>query len=782
MIRNYFKIAWRNLIRNKFVSAINIGGLAVGLAVAFIIMAWVKDEVSYDKFHKELPKIFAVMQNIKQGGEVLTTQSVPGPLAEDLRSEVPEVQYAARVSYGAQQLISVDGKNIYENGIYAEPDYFQIMTFPSINGDPVAALKETNSIVITESTAKELFGKDDPINKIIKYNNQQTFKVGAVIKDIPSNSTYSFDVVLPFSAYEKDNSYGLSRWDNNFILTWIKLNSGTNIEGLNTKLTHIIQEKQSSEVGELFAYPLADIAMNGNFKNGKPSGGRIEMLIMMGGLALFVLLIACVNFMNLSTARGERRAREVGVRKSIGASRKNLIVQFLSEAFLVTLLALLIGFAIAELLLPGFNSLTGKNASLDVSNWKILTALLVTALVTGLFSGIYPAFYLSRFQPVKVLKGVITDSKGKSMLRKGLVTFQFVISTFLIIVTLVINKQVKYGQERTIGYNQQNLIEIPARGDMQDKFDLLRNKLLQIPNVESVSASSDNMVSYNGSSNTVQWPGKTSDQDFNFFITTVQYDWTKTTGIKILEGRDFSQEYASDTLACILNKAAVKKMQLKDPVIGTKVDNHMVIGVIDDFTYNDVFSSPSPMIAFLSKGSMSHFFVKLNGDVNWKQNLSAIEKAVKQTNPDYPFEYQLTEEVYDRKFTGIRSGVQFSSMVGVLAIIVSCLGLFALSVFIAERRTKEIGIRKVLGASVANIWLSLSKDFLKPVLLAFVIAAPIAALVMQKMLSSMEHHIGLSIWIFASAGAMVILLALLIVSFQGIKAAIANPVKSLRTE
>ena len=782
MIKNYLKIAWRSLIGNKFVSVINIGGLGIGLAVAFIIMAWVKDEVSYDTFHKDLPQLYSVMQNINQGGEVLTTHSVPGPLAENLRTEVPEIGYAARVSYAKQQLISVDDKNIYENGVYAEPDYFRIMTFPAVEGDPVAALKETNSIVITQSTAKELFGDKDPLNKIISHNNNQSYKVGAVIEDIPSNSTYHFDVVLPFSSYERENSYGLSRWDNNFILTWIKVNKGAAIEELNRKLAPIIHEKQNKQLGELFAYPLADIAMHGAFKNGRPSGGRIEMLIMMGGLALFVLLIACVNFMNLSTARSEQRAREVGVRKSMGASRKNLIFQFLLEAFLVTLLGLLVGLIIAELLLPGFNSLTGKHASLDISNWKIVVAVLTIACIAGALSGLYPAFYLSRFQPVKVLKGVIKDNRGKSLLRKGLVTFQFVISTFLIIVTLVINRQVQYGHDRTIGYQQHNLIDIPARGDMADKFDPLRNKLMQIPGVESVSASSDNLVSFGSSSNTVQWPGKTADQDYPFYITTVNYNWTKTTGIKIVKGRDFSNAYASDSLACILNEAAVEKMQLEEPIIGKKVDNHTVIGVFDDFTFNDVFSSPSPMIAFLSKGNIGHIFVKVNRNENLKQNLSTIEEAVKQTNPDYPFEYQLTEEVYDRKFTGIRSGVQFSSTIGVLAILVSCSGLFALSVFIAERRTKEIGIRKVLGASVTTIWLSLSKDFLKPVLLAFVIASPIAAFVMQKMLATMEHHTSLSIWNFATAGIMVVLLALCIVSFQGIKAAMANPVESLRTE
>lgn len=781
MFKNYLITAWRNIIRNKFVSLINIIGLGVGLAVAFIIMAWVTDEMGYNNFHKNLPDIYAVMQNVRQGGEVYTTKSVPGPLAASARNEIPEIKFAARVSYSGQHLISYQDKAIYEEGIYAEPDYFRIMTFPAIAGNPVAALKESNAIVITEKTAKKLFGNENPVGKIITYNNQQAVTVEAVIKDIPSNSTYTFGTVLPFSLYEKENS-SLSSWNNIFILTWVQLMPGINVEQFNVKLTKLIREKSENKTAELFAYPLADIAMHGKFKNGKPAGGRMEMLLMMGVLGLFVLVIACVNFMNLSTARSERRAKEVGIRKAVGALRKHLVIQFLSEAFLVTFLSLIAAVIAAQLLLPPFNNLTGKNASLDFSNWKIPATLLATALITGFISGIYPAFFLSRFRPVKVLKGIVAPTQVRSMLRKGLVTFQFVISSFLIIFTFVIYKQIQFGQQFPVGYEQQGLIDIPARGDMGSKFDLLQTILLQQPGVQSVSASSDNMVGINGSSNGFQWPGKTTDQDFPVFITRVQYDWAKTTGIKMVNGRDFSREYGNDSLTCILNQAAVKRMNLKEPVIGTMVDNHKVIGIAADFVYNDVFASPAPLIAFLDTGKANHIFVRMDKNANLQQSLSTIQNAVKRAVPGYPFEYRLTEEVYDNKFTGIQSGGLFSSMVGVLAILISCMGLLALSMFIAERRTKEIGIRKVLGASASTIWLSLSKDFLKPVFLAFIITIPLASFVMQKVLSSMEHHITLSWWIFGVAGLMVILLALIIVSFQAIKAAVANPVNSLRTE
>ncbi|MEP6673702.1 MAG: ABC transporter permease [Ferruginibacter sp.] len=782
MFKNYFKIAWRNLLKNKTTSFINIGGLSVGLAVAIIIMLWVTDEYSTDKFHKQLPYIYSVMQNEKQEGEIATFQSQPGPLAAALRTAIPEIKYASRVSYPSEQLIKSGEKSLYETGIYAEPEYFNIMSFPALEGNAVTALQDPGSVVITETTAKKIFGNEDAMGKLITHNNIHNLKVGAVLKDIPVNSNLKFDMVLPFSIYEKENSDWINRWDNNSILTWVELNTTANAAAVNKKMTALFRNKSGSTTGEIFAYPLSELAMHGKFKNGKPDGGRIEMLTMLGVLGTFVLLIACINFMNLSTARSERRAREVGVRKSLGASKKNLVFQFLSEAFLMTLFALAAGIILAKILLPGFNNWTGKNVSFNMLNPGTWLLLGIIGFITGLLSGSYPAFFLSRFQPVKVLKGSIAVGRGSSLFRKGLVTFQFVISIFLIIVTIVVSRQVRYAEQRPIGYEQHNLIEIPARGDMIDKFDLVKTGLLQLPGVQSVSAGSDDLISFNGSTNGIEWPGKLKDQDFPIAVTRVQYEWTKTTGLKILQGRDFSPEYGSDTLSCLINEAAVKKMGLKEPVVGTMLDKNKIIGVLADFMYNDPYTAARPLLAFLDKKNTSHFFVRLQDGEKWQNKMGEIEAVVKRSNPNYPFEFHLTEEAYDRKFIGLRSGAEFSSVVGILAIIISCLGLFALSAFVAERRTKEIGIRKVLGASAKSIWVSLSKDFLKPVVLAFILASPLAAFAMQKMLLVMEYHIQLSWWMFAIAGLAAVIIAIITVSFQGVKAAIANPVKSLRTE
>ncbi|MEO5562768.1 MAG: FtsX-like permease family protein, partial [Chitinophagaceae bacterium] len=512
------------------------------------------------------------------------------------------------------------------------------------------------------------------------------------------------------------------------------------------------------------------------------SGGRIDIMMMLGIIGFFVLIIACINFMNLATAQSERRAREVGVRKVLGAFRKQVIFQFLSEAFLITFFAMIVGIFLAKMFLPVFYQFSQKNLAFDFGSKEVWLALLCIGLFTGLVAGSYPAFFLSRFKPVLVLKGVLKSNKGGSVLRKGLVTFQFVISIFLIITTIVIFNQLKYVQDRPLGYNQENLIDIPARGDMKGKFQLVKNELLQIPNIKNVSGGNDNLVQFGGATDGIEWPGKTPDQNFPVTISSVQYDWIKTAGLNIAAGRDFDPQFGNDVNSCLVNQTAVKAMKLKEPVIGTKLGDKTIVGVVQDFVYNNPTALPRPMLLYLTTGAVDHIFVRVTNDDQWKNTIAEIEKAIKKTNPDYPFEYYFTTELYQKKFTGIKSTSQLLTGVGILAIFISCLGLFGLSAFLAERRGKEIGIRKVLGANASKIWFTLSKDFLKPVLLAFVIASPLTAFVMQKLLSRMDYHITLSWWMFVIAGVMAVSIAVLTVSFQGVKAALKNPVKALRAE
>ena len=781
MINNYLKMAWRNIVKNKVSSIINIGGLTIGLATAIIILLITVDEFSYDKFNSNLADTYLLMKNQNMNGDIGTGQVTPGPLAASLRTEIPEVKYAARVFEGGQELVRNGDKVIYISGIYAEADFFNMMSFGALEGNPVSALQESGSIVITESAAKKIFGSVDVIGKMIVHNNAHPLKVAAVIHDLPHNSSNQFEMVLPFRLFELENNW-LNKWDDNRIQTWVQVKPNVDIATLNGKLKNLFLQKQDEKNVELFAYPFASLRLYGNFKDGKPNGGLIYIVMMLSIIGLFVLLIACINFMNLATAQSEQRAREVGVRKVLGASRLRIIFQFLSEAILLSFIALMLGVILAKILLPFFIQITGKNFTPDYFNWHIWALLLSLGLFTGVVAGSYPAFWLSRFKPVKVLKTLKTREKGGGMLRRGLVTFQFVISIFLIIATIVILKQIDYVQSRPIGYSQENLIDIQANGDIKGKFDIVKSELIQIPGVKNVSAGVDNLIRFGGAINGLQWPGKTADQDFFITSTSVQYNWTKTAGFTIKEGRDFSPEYGIDTSACLINQAAVKRMQLKEPVVGTKLGSNTVIGVVQDFVCNHPTSSPQPMIVFLSKGSMNHFFVRIDNTEKWRDCILKIEKAVNKINPNYPFEFRFTKEEYQKNFKEISSLGQMAKLFGGMAIFISCLGLFGLSAFLVERRSKEVSIRKVLGASARSLWFSLSKDFLKPVLLAFVLAAPLAGWVMQKALLLMDYHIQLSWWMFVLAGLAAFVIAVITVSYNGVKAVVTNPVKGLRTE
>lgn len=774
-------MAWRSFFKNKISSLINICGLSVGLATGIIILMVIIQEYGYNKFHTHLKDICLLMSNHELSGGTNTGRQTPGPLAASLRNEIPEVKYAARISQGGNELVNAGDKSTYEKGLYAEPDFFNMMSFPALQGDPVSVLREPGNAVITERTARKLFGEENAIGKILVLNNVTTVKIAAVIRDVPQNSSLVFDIVLPFKLFEKGNDW-LKKWDDNRIQTWVQLKPNVNLASLNVKLKNLFLQKQDEKNITLFAYPFADLRLYGQFKNGKPNGGVIDILMLLGCIALFVLLIACINFMNLATARSQLRAREVGMRKALGASRKGIALQFLSEALLLSLLALLLGIILAKLALPGFMRLSGRYFTPDFLNWRLWALLMALGVVTGLIAGSYPAFYLSRFQPVKVLKRLINLEKGGGLLRKGLVTFQFVISIFLIISTIVIFKQLRYLQNRPMGYNPDNLIEISARGEMTGKFNIIKNDLLQIPGVKSVSAGSDDLIRFGAGMNGLQWPGKTADEDFSITVAAVQYDWVKTAGLQLAEGRDFSPEYGADSTACLINEAAAKRMRLKAPVTGTKINSSIVIGVLKDFVYNNPSAAPQPMMVLLNTGALNHFFVRIANNDSWQECLSRIEKTVKKINPDYPFEFHFVKEEYQRNFNEVRAMEQMANAFSGMAIFISCLGLFGLSAFLAEQRNKEISIRKVLGASVSSLWFSLSKDFLKPVFIAFVITAPLAGWVMQKLLSKMDYHIQLSWWMFALAGVLVVVVAVATVSFHGIRAALASPIKALKIE
>ena len=780
MFKNYFRIAFRNLLKNKVSSFINIGGLAVGLATGIVILLVIINEFSYDKFNKNLADTYLLMKNHNLSGDISTGSTMPGPLAASIRNEIPDIKYTTRTSE-QNDLVRAGDKTLYTNDIYTDADFFNIMSFQVIKGNAVNALKQPNSIVITESTAKKIFNTTDVLGKTILLNNADVLKIEAVIKDVPQNSTNKFDIAISFLLFESKNNW-LNKWDDNRIETWIQAKPNVNLTTLNSKLKTLYLSKQDEKNIELFAYPFADVRLYNQFKNGKPNGGLINVILLLGIIAGFVLLIACINFMNLATARSEQRAREVGVRKVLGASRWRIIFQFLNEALLLSFIALAIGTLLAHVALPFFMRITGNYFTPDYTNWQVWLLLVMLGIITGLVAGSYPAFYLSHFKPIMVLKKLMSKNKSGSFLRKSLVTFQFVISIFLIIATIVIARQIDYLEQRPLGYNADNLIDISANSDLAGKYDIVKNELQRIPGVTMVSAGTDNLVRFGGSFNGLDWPGKTPDQDFYITVTSVQYNWVKTAGFQLAEGRDFSPDFGADTTACLINEAAAKRMGLKEPVTGTKLGDKTVIGVVHDFVYNHPFSSPQPMIVYLGHGNMNHFFVRIANNQNWRKCVAQIEQTVRKINPDFPFAYQFVKEEYQANFKEFDSLKQMADVFGGMAIFISCLGLFGLSAFLAERRGKEISIRKILGAGVGSLWFTLSKDFLKPVVIAFAVAAPLAGLVLQKGLEQMDYHIQLSWWMFAIAALAATVIAIATVSYNGIKAAIANPVKSLRTE
>ena len=781
MLKSYFKTAWRNLFKNKISSAINIGGLSVGLATGIIILLVVENELSYDRFNKNLAHIYLLMKNQKQVDGISTGDATAGPMAPAMKNEMPEVKYASRVAYFDNQVLRVGDKTVYGSGVFAEPDLFNMMTFPAVEGNPVQALQDAKSVVITEETASRLFGTVDAMGKVIAFNNQDIFKVAAVIQNIPSNSSVRFDMAFPFSYYARQNEW-LNKWDDNRINTWVQLKALADVSSLNSRLTHLLQVRSEDKTVSLFLYPLSALRLHRSFANGVPSGGKIAMVYLLMALGVFVLLLACINFMNIATARSEHRSREVGVRKVLGASRKTIVYQFLSEALLMTFLALLLAMIMTKSILPAFNRFTGNNLVYDLSDWRIILSLVSTGILTGLVAGSYPAFFLSRFNTIIVIKGTGVTGRSNPALRRVLVTVQFVISIFFIVGTIVIYKQINYVRNRPLGYEQENMIDISANGALGKMYPVFKNELANIPGVVSATAGSDNVLQFGGSVTGMDYPGKVPGQEISVIVSSVAYDWTKTVGIRMKEGRDFSTSFPTDSGACLINEATVRKMGLKEPVIGARIGSSTVIGVFNDFVYNNPSGIIAPMMISLQTSDLPHILVRIRNDDHWRQTIAAIEAAAKKVNPDYPFDYAFSAALYKERFEEWSSVGTAAAVFGGMAIFIACLGLFGLSTFVAERRSREMSIRKVFGADIGNIWMLLSKDFLKPVFIAMLIVIPVSVWLAHAFLSNITYHTEVTWWMFVLAALITLVLALLTVSAQGIRTALMNPVRNLRNE
>jgi putative ABC transport system permease protein len=779
MIGSYFKMSWRTLLKNRLSSAINIAGLTIGLTTSIIILLVVSDQFQFDRFHTNLPDIHILMKNQKTNDGISTGMSTPGPMAEVLRTTFPEVKFAARVSRFHEQPTAVSDKTSYESGIYADPDLFNIMTFPSIAGDALNALNSNSAIVITRDMATKLFADQNPLGKTVVFNKHHTLTVGAVIENIPATSTLKFDMVIPFALFEKENLW-LKKWDDNRIMTWMQLQPSTDLTLFNDKATQVLPQDANNKLVSLFAYPLKDLYLHGNFSNGVPNGGRITAVKIMIGFGVFMLLIACINFMNIVTAQSEHRAREIGVRKVLGASRKGIIVQFMNESLVITFISLFAAIGIAVMITPWFNTVTHSSIHFDFKNPKLWASALTIGLITALLAGSYPSFFLSRFIPARVLKGRTTNTKGGG-LRKVLVTFQFSISAFIVIATIIMYSQFEYVKNRPLGYEQENLIDISLDSALSSRFAYIKNEILKIPTVRSATGGSENILYSGGFVTGMDWPGKDPGEDLAVAIADVEYDWTKTIGIKITRGRDFSPDFASDASACMLNESAVAKMGLEEPV-GSMVGGHRVIGVFQDFVYNNPIGSISPIAVYFNPAHINHLYVRVQNDSEWRQTLSRVEKIIKTSAPDSPFNLSFTKEEYQQKFEEIAGAGLMISIFGGMTIFIAGLGLFGLSGFVAEKRSKEMSIRKVFGASVSHLLTSLTQDFLRPVFYALLLVIPSSILIARAVLSNISYRVPLQWWMFAAGGTIVLLIAIAIVFYHGLRTAKESPVLRLRNE
>jgi putative ABC transport system permease protein len=790
MIKNFFIIAYRNLKRNRIFSVINILGLATGMASAILILLWIQDEISFDRFHVKEDRLFQVYRQDNTNGNSTTVENTPKILAHTLKTEYPDVEDVVRWQ-NTNFLLTVGDRHFNVPGNFTDSGFLRMFSFPAMQGNPNLALNSPHDIVITESLAKKLFGNGPAFGQQIKLDSVDLFIVKAVLKDLPDNTQFQFEFLLPWSYLQKigwDNGY----WENNSVRTFYTLKSGVSGKSFNAKIKNLIvdhtKHEQTPSTDILFGHPASKWHLYSKFENGRIAGGKILIVRLFSLIASFILLIACINFMNLSTARSEKRAKEVGIRKVVGAGRTFLIWQFLAESLMFSMIAGILAILIVELSLPSFNLLVNKNLFIDFRNVNFWMSAVGFVLLTGLLAGSYPAFYLSSFQPIKVLKGALKTSREGIAPRQFLVVLQFSFAIVLIISTIIVLQQIRYAQNRDSGYKRDNIVYNFMQGDIDRNYKLIRNELIGNGVVTEITRTSQPMTRHWSDSWGFQWTGSNAEDqksDFNFFASDENF--VETMGLKLIAGRDINiNTYLTDSNAMLLNEAAVKVMRLKNPV-GTEVrlndSRWHVVGVIKDFIMESPYSPIAPMI-IVGPPSLSFYVLnmKFNPANTVSDNLKKAESVFKKYNPSYPFEYYFLDEDYASKFANEKQTGKLAALFAGLTIFISCLGLFGLSSFTAENRIKEIGIRKVLGASVFSITQLLFRNFIKLIVLSFLIAAPLAWWAMNGWLQSYTYRVSVSWWIFAVTFLLSVTIALITISFQSVKAALMNPAKSLRSE
>ncbi|MDR6569070.1 ABC transporter permease [Chitinophaga ginsengisegetis] len=787
MIRNYFRIAWRNLVRNKAFSFINILGLALGLACSLLMILWVQDEKSMDGFHANSDKLYQVYVRQSSGGKVDAGYLTQGPLAAELKKEVPEVAYASGFQAFPPVALRVEDKVMKITGAYAGADFLQMFSYPVLAGTKASAIDKPGTIAISRHLAELFFGSpEQALGKTLRYEDTVSLSVTSVY-DVPANSSQQFDFLRNWEDFTKNNAW-TKTWGSFSPLTYIRLRDNADAGKVAAKIKDFVynyQPRNNNSYTELGLQPYSEKYLHAVFSNGIPDGGRIEYVRLFTLLAIFIMLIACINFMNLATARSVKRAKEVGVRKVVGALRSSLIMQFIGEAMLLAFFSLVIALLVVILLLPAFNQLSGKQLSLPISQPVFWATLLGLTVLTGFVAGSYPALFLSSLNPVRVLKGSLKFGSGATNFRKGLVVFQFTLSILLMIGMFVIYRQMDYVQTKNLGYDRQNLIYIPIEGSLISKYDVFKETAANLPGVLAISKMKETPTVIQHHKGDISWSGKDPDDVPSFADAAVGYDFIKTMHLTLLEGRDFSREFGNDSGSYILNESAVKRIGYQHPVgqpftLGNV--SGTIVGVLKDFHFNSMHDAIEPLVIRLDEKPKWGTVLVRAAESKTTPVLAGLAAICKNLNPEFPFTYQFSDEEYTKLYKSEQMVGQLCNYFACLAVFISCLGLFGLAMFTAAQRTKEIGVRKVLGASESNIFILLSAGFLKPVFIGMLIAFPLAWYIMNHWLEHFAYKTDLEWWIFAGAGLITIIIALLTVSFQSIRAAAMNPVKSLKTE
>lgn len=789
MLKNYLKTALRNLWHNKGFSAINISGLALGMACGLLILLWVEDEKSYDAFPAKKDRLFVVYKRGIAGDKVGASYSTAGLLAREIKKQFPQVEAASPLAWKEENTVSVGEKILKEDVNHADADFFKMFSYPLLEGDAEHALSGPQSMAISRKMADDLFGSPAAaIGQTVRYQNQQDYTVTAVFENLPSNVSYHFDCLINWQAFMKENDW-LRGWGNSGPSTFIELKPGADAAVVEKQLTRFIDKYQvptSTFRVELGLQKYSDQHLYGNLETGYPAGGRIEYVRLFTSIALFILLIACVNYMNLTTARSMQRAREIGVRKVMGAARALLIRQFIGEALLTTVLAAVMAGLLISAVLPAFNVLTVKHIPLPFHNLRFWESLLLLTLVTGLLSGLYPAFFLSGYHPVRVLKGaLLMGGKGSLSLRKGLVVFQFTLSIVLILSTVLIGRQIRYIGDKDLGYDRDNLVYIPVEGDLGAKYDLFKNAALQLPGVVGVTATTDDLTNLQNDTRDLDWDGKDAGRIFAFAEAGVAYDFTATMKLQLLQGRDYSKDFPGDSNAYIINETALAQIGYKNP-IGRYLSfwnmKGKIIGVVKDFNFESMHSTIRPIVFHQTRGSDAGAVIVRLQAGQTAQALRGLGQLAKEVNPKFPFTYQFADEQYAKLYQSEQVTGSLAVVFAGLAIVISCLGLLGLSMFSAERRAKEISIRKVLGAGAASLFGLLTLEFLLLIGLAFTIAVPLGWWWMHSWLQHYAFHTDIPWWLFATAGVMAVGVAMVTILFQTVRAVMVNPAVRLRSE